>query len=482
MAVSRSWKAYRLTYRAEQMQTLAGWILAGVSGSVVGLAGAGKSNLLGFLCHRTEALQSYLAPQAGLVALIPVDLNNLLSNTLATFYRVILRSFYEVRDRFDQSLQQAITDLYRENRAASDPFLPQSALRELLLQFQTQRVQVVLVLDPFDRFAQTATPQMLDTLRGLRDSFKDTLCYIVGTRQEVIYLFDPAALGEMYEILDTHVCWVGPMNESDARQLIAEETHIALAPPNEAEVSHLLTLTGGYPSLLKAACHWWLATPDKPAASEWALALLAERSIQSRLEEIWAGLTQEERQTLSEMQKGQTRVAALASGEKAGDKKAQEALDNATLYLERQHRCALPRLNAKGLCQRTDTGWRIFADLFAAYVANAEGWGSGRIWLDEKTDELYQGPTLLEDLTPLERAVLSFLARNPRVRHTKTDLIVSTWPDELRQQGVSDDSLYQVIGGLRKKIEPNPAKPCYIINWRGRPEGGYQFFPEGRPG
>ena len=131
MAVNRSWKAYRLTYRAEQMKTLAGWILAGVSGSVVGLAGAGKSNLLGFLCHRPDALQSYLAPQAGPVALIPVDLNNLPSNTLPTFYRVILRSFYEVRDRFDQSLQQAIADLYWENRTARDPFLPQSALREL---------------------------------------------------------------------------------------------------------------------------------------------------------------------------------------------------------------------------------------------------------------------------------------------------------------------------------------------------------------
>jgi hypothetical protein len=47
---------------------------------------------------------------------------------------------------------------------------------------------------------------------------------------------------------------------------------------------------------------------------------------------------------------------------------------------------------------------------------------------------------------------------------------------------VTDDSLYQVIGGLRKKVEPNPASPCYIINWRGQPEGGYQFFPEGRPG
>jgi hypothetical protein len=271
--------------------------------------------------------------------LIPVDLNNLPSNTLATFYRVILRSFYEIHDRFDQSLQQTITDLYRDNRAARDPFLPQSALRELLLQFQIQRIRVVLVLDPFDRFAQTATPQMLDTLRGLRDSFKDTLYYIVGTRQEIVYLFDPAALGEMYELLDTHVCWVGPMNEADARQLIAEETHIAPSPPAEAEVSRLLTLTGGYPALLKAACHWWLATPDKPAASEWAIALLAERSIQSRLEEIWDGLTQEERQALSEVQKWQTRAA--------GDRKVRKALDNAALLIEKQHRrCAAYRETA----------------------------------------------------------------------------------------------------------------------------------------
>jgi hypothetical protein len=61
-------------------------------------------------------------------------------------------------------------------------------------------------------------------------------------------------------------------------------------------------------------------------------------------------------------------------------------------------------------------------------------------------------------------------------------LIVSAWPDELRQYGVTDQSLYQVILELRKKIEPNWTKPRYLITWRGKPEGGYQFFPEGKPG
>jgi DNA-binding response OmpR family regulator len=36
------------------------------------------------------------------------------------------------------------------------------------------------------------------------------------------------------------------------------------------------------------------------------------------------------------------------------------------------------------------------------------------------------------------------------------------------------------IASIRKRIEPNPAKPRYLITWHGRP-GGYQFFPEGKP-
>jgi hypothetical protein len=54
------------------METLVGWILVGVSGSVVGLAGAGKSNLLGFWCHRPGVLQSYFPSQADPVVLVPV--------------------------------------------------------------------------------------------------------------------------------------------------------------------------------------------------------------------------------------------------------------------------------------------------------------------------------------------------------------------------------------------------------------------------
>lgn len=477
MAASRAWTVYSPAYRKKEMATLAVWIRAGQSGAVVGLAGAGKSNLLGFLSHRPEALP--LDPQTKPVAMIPVDLNNLPAHNLATFYRVILRSFYEVRHRFDPTLQQTITTLYQENRAERDPFLPQSALRELLLLFQAQNTCVVLVLDRFDHFCEVATPPMLNTLRGLRDSFKETLCYIVGLRQEVAYLSDPASLGELYEILDTHVCWVGPMEEADARKVIIEETEAAPNPPAEEEIAHLLALTGGYPALLKATCHWWLATTRRPALKEWRTALLAQPTIQYRLEEIWTGLTQEEQLALSKAQKLQARAESLARDPKQSEKK-QKAHVQEPEELRKQHHTALARLVAKGLCREEGESWRINGDLLMAYKAGA-GRGRGTINLDETSGELYQGQTLLEGFEPLERAVLQFLIKHPRVKHTKSVLIDHAWPEEFVREGIMDENLYQVIKKLRQKIEPNPPSFCYIITWRGTPEGGYQFFPEGRP-
>src|SRR5262249_10080195 len=147
----------------------------GVSGSVVGLAGCGRSNLLRFLCEQPSALQRYMPDASDAVALIPIELYDLPSDNLAHLYRTMLHAVYCVRERLAPPLAQAATDLYREPRAAADPFLTQTALYELLLAFQVAGVRAVLVVNRFDRFCETSTPQMVNTLRSLRDRFKETL-------------------------------------------------------------------------------------------------------------------------------------------------------------------------------------------------------------------------------------------------------------------------------------------------------------------
>jgi len=147
-----AWAAYPPTYRAREIALLADWLLAGESGSIIGLAGSGKSNLLGFLGHWPEALQSYWRDRPFKLLLVQVDLNDLPGNDLASLYRLILRSLYESRRglaTFEPALVTAVETLYRKVEDKPDSFAAQSALREALFLFQEKKLRLVLMLDPF---------------------------------------------------------------------------------------------------------------------------------------------------------------------------------------------------------------------------------------------------------------------------------------------------------------------------------------------
>lgn len=475
MITPRTWKAFPTTYRAREMQILARWILAGESGSVVGLAGCGCSNLLGFLCDRPEVLMLYLAPltaksETRSIALIPVNLNNLPTDDPATLYRVILRAFYWVCDRFKGNIQERITTLYLENRATLDPFLAQSALHEALFTFQAEETLVVLVLNRFDRFCQLSL-RMINTLRGLRDSFRETLCLIAGMPQEAAYLPNPEALGDLYELLDSHICWIGAMNESDARWVITQATHTATQSPTEQEIAAMLSLAGNFPVLLKAVGQWWLDHRGLPV-NEWRDALREEPSLEHRLTKMGKGLTQEEQFALAAVHEWQVRVL----------RESGVTLKQAFETLAREYGHILPRLVVKGVCERTDTGWQIKGELLTDYIERVGPLGRGRIRLDEETEEIYQGLIRLEDeLTPQEKRLLRFLIENPQKPHTYDALIDQVWyEDEAAKYGITSGDVQRLVSGLRKKIETIPSEPQYIINWRGKP-GGYRFYPEGRP-
>lgn len=458
------WTRYPNTYRAEAMETITGWFVAGESGSVVGLPGVGRSTLLAYIHHRRDALTAYLPPAFSL-AIVPVDLNILPDYSVATLYRVILRAFYQTRGQFEESLQQTIARHYQENEAVRDPFPPQSALLDLLTLFQARGTRVVWMLNRFGKFCAIATPEMIRTLRGLRDSFKDTLCYVVGLMHEIPYLPEKAVLDPLYEILDVNVCWVGPLREPDARAMLVRELALAVPQPAEEDLVTLLELTGGYPALIRVVCRWRLSNEAKPARAEWETACLQEDNIRRRLQQIWEHLTQEEQFFLFEWGKLQARSASRREKQR---------------FIAAQEENVV-RLHKKGILRRVGGEWEYFGALFAAYVADVGAYGRGRIWLEEKTGDVYQGQTAVADLSPREREILRFFLRHPRQRLTYTAIIEAAWPDDVLVEGVSTEALYQSIRGVRKVIEPNPGQPVYVINWRGQPEGGYQFFPEGRP-
>lgn len=471
---------HAVSYRAREMAQLAAWLRRGASGAVVGGGGSGKSNLLGFLCQRPDALAAYLPPDGGPVVAVLIDLNDLPAGGTATLYRVLLRGFDEAGPRLPPAIAQLAGQLLQEYLAVTDPFVTQTALRRLLAACAADGLRVALVLDRFDKLAAAASPTLMDSLRALRDAFKDTLVYVVGMRHEIAYLADPTVLGELYEVLDSAVCWVGPLSEADARAVIAQETAGAVPGPSAAEVAQLWALTGGHPALLKAACAWWLAQGAATPADDWCAALLAEPRITFRLGELWDGLTQAEQLALAEAARLTLRRAAGA--QRVTDPAAlAKAAERARQELEDRHAAALARLAARGYLRPTADGWQVFSQLLAGRLATDLPSGRGRITRQPDSGALWQGTTLLDPMPNLERRLLDYLLDHARARLAKSDLIEGVWPDEALEAGVMDDTLYQVVKSLRRRIEPDAARPRYLVTWRGRPEGGYQFFPEGSP-
>lgn len=449
------------------MQTLANWVRAGESGSIIGLPGAGKSNLLGFLSHRPEALKQYLPDDFGPLAVIQVDLNNLPSTDLATFFRVILRSLYEARAQVaavDKALASSVEALYRKVEDKTDPFLAQSALREAILLFQEKQVRLVLVLDPFDQFCRTATTQVLDNLRGLRDSFKATLSYLMGLRHQVTYIRNPVELGELYEIVDTHQCWLGAMDYEDARWVVHQVEAATGESFKKAHVDRLIEVTGGYPALLRAASLWLTGVSPVPKLDSWPDILAAQASIQNRLEDLRHGLTGEEEAVLSVLQ---------AAWMIESTKKREESLRQ----ISEKYAPVLKRLELKRLCKKVDSYWQIFSCLFAGFVAQMEGISAGKIWLDSGTGRFFLGERELTGLSDRDRRLMQHFLERPNTAHSIDDLIEAAWPED-DSGGVSNEAVQQAIRHLRKQIEPNPAKPCYLITERG---AGYRFFAEGAP-
>jgi hypothetical protein len=272
----------------------------------------------------------------------------------------------------------------------------------------------------------------------------------------------------MYELLDRNVCWVGAMNDEDARGMLEQAFHAMNNWPTEAESNAILRLSGNFPALLQLLTYWWSNTSTKPGIADWATTLLAENNIRRRLMKMWNGLTQEEQFILSEIVGLQSR-----SSEGSGTTQGPQSINKVS---GQQHQNLLTRLTRKGVCEHTTAGWRVRGDLFLAYVKEVGTTSRGRIWLNRETQEINQGLARIEDLTPLERRVLQYFIMQPYQPHENEELINYVWEDKALD--MVDNDLQQLIYRLRKKIDLNP--PQYIITWKGRP-GGYQFYPEGRP-
>ncbi len=79
------------------------------------------------------------------------------------------------------------------------------------------------------------------------------------------------------------------------------------------------------------------------------------------------------------------------------------------------------------------------------------------------------GPNRAIALTDREFRLLVYLVRREGAVLSREALLNAVWGDD---DAISDREVDVYVRYLRRKLEPNPAQPCYLLTVRGR---GYQY-------
>jgi energy-coupling factor transporter ATP-binding protein EcfA2 len=242
------WDEYPQDYRSSQVQAILAAVRAGESVAVVGLSGAGKSNLFGFLAHR------WGDPSAS-PSLALADCNRLPDSSAAALFRLLRAALGDPAPAGDELA--ALEARLEQRLAISRP--------------------VGLLLDRFDRLAEPPDPALFGSLRALRDTFKYDLAYGIAVRRPL------QPHNELAELFFGNTLWLGPLSQADTAWNITRYARRKGLSWGEETGRQIAALSGSYPAFLRAVCEAHAA--GCPLESD---ALRRHPAVRLRLDEFWA--------------------------------------------------------------------------------------------------------------------------------------------------------------------------------------------------
>jgi hypothetical protein len=246
------WDEYPREYRAAEVGAVLAAVRAGECVSLVGLSGAGKSNLMGFLANRCGG--------AGLPALALVDCNRL-----------------DLTRPAEGGLSQ-VYPLIGDALGSERPVATLRALETLVeSELGKHPAGLCLLFDRFDVLNDPALDAAASALRALRDRFKYRLTYITATRRAL----HPRS--ELAELFYANTLWLGPLAADDAIWSAGQYARRRGLDWDQDRLARLVELSQGYPSFLRAACEAHAAGCSLEAGP-----LRAHPAVRRRIDEFWA--------------------------------------------------------------------------------------------------------------------------------------------------------------------------------------------------
>jgi len=423
--------------------------------SLVGVNNVGKSSLL--RDFRSREVRARLAPDIdGHIHIFHVDCNRMLEISEQAFYELILRVLLQTLGQEDSTLLADIHKAYEQLISPpSKLHIPLSFNQAITALVENQLSQAVIVFDEFDSAFRALDGRVFLNLQALKDRYEGKLSYIAATHRRLIHLRMGEDVDDFIEIFGVDVRYVPPLNEQDSRILIQTCAREMSASFDEDDIAFLLTQAGGHPVLLELACRKLAQITGEQQRSTSANQLIhrevrdllrRDPGMSAECQKIWRDLTDMEQQTLESI-----------------------------FWPEREHLPeALDELMRKGILLDDGDEPRFFSALFEDFlhrrVRGRRGPQKG-VRVDVESGQVMVDGKLIQNLTRLEFRLLLLLYGRLNKICDKYSIVEAVWGEEYVDE-VYDSAIEKLVSRLRKKIEPDPSNPRYVITVRGR---GYKL-------
>ncbi|RUA17447.1 MAG: hypothetical protein DSY55_02160, partial [Clostridia bacterium] len=135
---------------------------------------------------------------------------------------------------------------------------------------------------------------------------------------------------------------------------------------------------------------------------------------------------------------------------------------------------AVDELRRKGILLDDSPAPHFFAELFDDFlhrrIANRRGPQKG-VLVDVESGRVVVDGRLIQNLTRLEFRLLLLLYGRLNKVCDKYSIVEAVWGEDYVDE-VYDAAIEKLVSRLRKKLEPDPANPRYLVTLRGR---GYKL-------
>ena len=423
--------------------------------SLVGVNNVGKSSLL--RDFRDPQVRARLHPDdENTIHIFHVDCNRMLEVSEQAFYELILRVLMQTLQGEDPAVQASIHRAYQQ---LIDPpsklHIPLSFNQAITTLVESQSSRAVIVFDEFDSAFRALDGRVFLNLQALKDRYGDGLSYITATHRRLIHLRMGEDVDDFIELFGANVRYLTPLAGEDARTLIFTCADEMNARFDEADTAFLLAQSGGHPALMQLACRKLAqitgelqrtASQDQIIHRQVRDILRRDPGVTAECQKIWRDLTDMEQ-------------AALESFFWPERDAQPEAVDE---------------LLRKGILLSDGDEPRFFSALFEDFlhrqVAGRRGPQKG-VRVDGESGQVTVDGHPVQNLTRLEFRMLLLLYGRLNKICDKYSIVEAVWGEEYVDE-VYDSAIEKLVSRLRKKIEPDPSNPRYIITVRGR---GYKL-------